>query len=53
MCSVCQGKSKVKYFRKLQKGIWFAKLYFYTKNEFDQGLKAFLVDLKRLTVVQH
>ena len=52
MCSICQGRSKTYDFLRLQKKVRLVKLYFYTKNEFYQGMQAFLVELKCLAVVQ-
>ena len=46
MCSIFQGIGKIIYFLRLQKGVWLAKLYFYIKNEFCEGLEVFLVELK-------
>ena len=45
-------RSNINYFLRLQKGVWLAKLYFYTKNEFHGSLQAFSLELKYFTVVQ-
>ena len=52
MCYICKERSKINYFLRLQNGVWLAKLSFYTKNKFYQGLQAVLVELKCLTVAK-
>ena len=41
MCSIFQGRTKIIHFLRLQKGVWLAKFFCYTKNEFYQGLLVF------------
>ena len=41
MCSIFQGRTKIIHFLSLQKGVWLAKFFSYTKNEFYQGLLVF------------